>query len=187
MNTQKAPDPIEAELVAVAKDCRALALRLAVLTAASTDTSQAPVRPLASAQVRRYLRARRLRETILPAELFADPAWDMLLDLYASELEDRAVSVSSACIASAVPPTTALRWLGRLEELGLIERLHDERDNRRTLVTLTGKSRIAIERWLEQAPWLGLDQASWGTNQLRGAKVDPPHSARAGDDSQIRV
>jgi len=184
VNTHKAPDLIEAELVAVAKDCRALALRLAVLTAASCDTRQASVRPLASAQVRRYLRARRLREKLLPAELFADPAWDMLLDLYASELEDSSVSVSSACIASAVPPTTALRWLGRLEELGLIERLHDERDNRRTLVTLTGKSRIAIERWLEQAPWLGFDQASWGTHSQRPANVDSAHSTPIGAGSQ---
>jgi hypothetical protein len=52
--------------------------------------------------------ARRLRERLLPAGLFADPAWDMLLDLYAAEIEEQPVSVTSACIAAAAPATTAL-------------------------------------------------------------------------------
>ncbi|MGJ3628472.1 hypothetical protein AB5I41_18845 [Sphingomonas sp. MMS24-JH45] len=38
----------------------------------------------------------------------------MLLDLFAAELERARVSVSSLCIAAAVAPTTALRWIGRM-------------------------------------------------------------------------
>src|SRR5690606_9764038 len=71
-------------------------------------------------QVRDLLRARRLRDEFLPGDLFADPAWDMLLDLFAARLEQERVSVSSLCIASAVPPTTALRWIRTLTEKGLL-------------------------------------------------------------------
>ncbi len=146
-------DPIETELEAIARDCHLLARRLASLAPATISTAKRPHVSLSRlSQVRRYLRARRLRERLFPADLFADPAWDMLLDLYASELEEQAVSISSACVASAVPATTALRWLGRLEQLGLIERSDDKNDNRRTFVRLTPTTRAAVERWLEQAP-----------------------------------
>lgn len=154
MATPPAPgNSVEAELAAVARDCRALAHRLALLTSATSNPRRSPVE-FASAQVRRYLRARRLREELLPAELFADPAWDMLLDLYASEVEGRRVSISSACIAAAVPPTTALRWLTRLEEVGLTRRQGDAKDSRRSFVRLTPAAQAGIERWLEQAPWI---------------------------------
>src|SRR3546814_4705778 len=62
-------------------------------------------------EVRRMLRQRRMREQYFPADMFADPAWDMLLDLYAARLDRQPVSVSSLCIAAAVPATTALRWI----------------------------------------------------------------------------
>ena len=39
-------------------------------------------------------------------ELFGEPAWDILLDLYIANVENKPVSVSSACIGSAAPPTT---------------------------------------------------------------------------------
>ncbi|MGK3896730.1 hypothetical protein ABI061_15150, partial [Enterococcus faecium] len=37
----------------------------------------------------------------------------------------------SLCIAAAVPPTTALRWIGRMSELGMLERRPDPFDRRR--------------------------------------------------------
>ncbi len=60
----------------------------------------------------RIIRQRQLRARFFDGELFADPAWDMLLDLTAARVEARRVSVTSLCIASGVPPTTALRWIG---------------------------------------------------------------------------
>ncbi len=92
--------------------------------------------PLRSEQVREIIRLRRMRETMFAADLFADPAWDMLLDLMASRLENRPVSVSSLCIASAVPPTTALRWINLMTERGLLERESDPNDARRVFITL---------------------------------------------------
>ena len=86
--------------------------------------------------IRAYLRARRQRERIIGPGLFADPAWDMLLDLYASALEQQPVSVSSLCLASAVPATTALRQLDALRVAGLVRRRPDPADRRRAFVRL---------------------------------------------------
>ncbi len=90
-------------------------------------------------EIRTVIRARRLRAQYFAEELFADPAWDMLLDLFASYLEGRRVSVSSLCIAAAVPPTTALRWIGTLHEAGLFERHADPADRRRAYIALSPK------------------------------------------------
>lgn len=80
-------------------------------------------------------------------ELFGEPAWDILLDLYIANVENKPVSVSSACIGSAAPPTTGLRWLGVLSEQGLIAREHDPEDQRRVLVRLTDKGLAAMDEY----------------------------------------
>jgi DNA-binding MarR family transcriptional regulator len=96
----------------------------------------------------------RRRATLIPhaTELFGDPAWQVLLDLYVEEAGGRSVPISSACIAADVPYATALRWLQRLEAAGLIERAADPRDRRRTFVRLSGAARTAMTRWLAEAP-----------------------------------
>jgi DNA-binding MarR family transcriptional regulator len=101
----------------------------------------------ASAAVRRVLRQRRMREQFFPADLFADPAWDMLLDLYAAQLEGQPVAVSSLCIAAAVPATTALRWIKTLTDTGMFERHADPRDGRRIFIGLSPKAAQAMERY----------------------------------------
>lgn len=102
---------------------------------------------LRPAQVREIIRARRMRTDFLPGDLFADPAWDMLLDLLAARLEGDRVSVSSLCIASAVPPTTALRWIRTLSEQGLVERHADPLDGRRIFIQLADHTADALVRW----------------------------------------
>lgn len=101
-----------------------------------------------SVRTRCYLRARRLREGLFPEGIFADPAWDMLLHLYACKLDGAKIGVSNACVAAGVPPTTALRWVDRLEECGLLERRPDPADSRRIYVELTEIAMWRIELWL---------------------------------------
>lgn len=99
--------------------------------------------------VRRMLRQRRMREQYFPADLFADPAWDMLLDLYAARLERQPVSVSSLCIAAAVPATTALRWIKTMTDAGLFVREADPQDGRRIFIGLADAAFEALARYFE--------------------------------------
>lgn len=99
--------------------------------------------------VRRMLRQRRMREQYFPADLFADPAWDMLLDLYAARLERQPVSVSSLCIAAAVPATTALRWIKTMTDAGLFLREADPLDGRRIFIALAEGAHDAMARYFE--------------------------------------
>lgn len=94
---------------------------------------------------------RRKRDTILGnPSLLGEPAWDILLDLYIAQVESQEVSVSSACIGSASPPTTGLRWLGVLQQEGLIMRISDPSDQRRVLVKLSPVGIECMERYFDQ-------------------------------------
>lgn len=84
-------------------------------------------------------------------DLFGEPAWDILLDLYIAHVEAKDVSVSSACIGSAAPPTTGLRWLGVLADHGLLKREHNPDDQRRVLVRLTERGLEAMDRYFALA------------------------------------
>ena len=85
----------------------------------------AEVPPVSADTVRSVIRARRLRSRFFEEELFADPAWDMLLDLLQAESSNLRVPVSSLCIAAAVPATTALRWLKTMVQEGIFVRRAD--------------------------------------------------------------
>jgi hypothetical protein len=100
--------------------------------------------------VRRVIRQRQLRARFFDGDLFADPAWDMLLDLTAARAEHTRVSVTSLCIASGVPPTTALRWIGQMTDSGLLQRVEDEADRRRAFITLTDKAADAMARFFAE-------------------------------------
>jgi hypothetical protein len=97
--------------------------------------------------VRSILRHRQLRGRFFETELFADPAWDMLLDLTAARAEGARVSVTSLCIASGVPPTTALRWIGQMTEAGLFQRVEDPTDRRRAFIALSEKAADGMGRY----------------------------------------
>ena len=111
---------------------------------------------ISAADIRQIVRARRLRDRYVGTGLFEDPAWDMMLDLYAAHLERAHVSVSSRCIAAAVAPTTALRWIARLTEAGFFERRPDPFDRRRAFMSLTERGLDAMRRYVAMARALGL-------------------------------
>lgn len=96
----------------------------------------------------RIIRARRLREQYFDSGLFADAAWDILLELYAARLQGKRVAVSSLCIAAGVPATTALRWISLLEQKGHVCRSGDPADGRRIYVALTDASADRMSRLL---------------------------------------
>ena len=107
--------------------------------------------------VRRIIRQRQLRARFFDGDLFADPAWDMLLDLTAARAEHARVSVTSLCIASGVPPTTALRWIGQMTDAGLLQRVEDETDRRRAFITLSDQAADGMARYFAE---LGVQAAA---------------------------
>jgi len=106
--------------------------------------------PLSADTVRHVIRARRLRARYFSEELFADPAWDMMLDLLQAEIAQLRVPVSSLCIAAAVPATTALRWLKTLVAQGLFIRRADPHDGRRVFVELAPDTSHALRRYFAE-------------------------------------
>lgn len=100
--------------------------------------------------IRAIIRARRVRSRYFDGELFADPAWDMLLDLLNAEISNLRVPVSSLCIAAAVPATTGLRWLKTMVQQGIFVRQADPHDGRRVFVELAPASSQALRRYFAE-------------------------------------
>lgn len=105
--------------------------------------------------IRAMLRLRRQRDHMFAGELFADPAWDMMLDLMAARIERLKVAVSSLCIAAAVPPTTALRWIRTLTDLGIFVRVADPTDGRRVFIELSEAAATKVLDFLGEAKRVG--------------------------------
>jgi DNA-binding MarR family transcriptional regulator len=108
------------------------------------------VPPLSADTVRSVIRARRLRARYFREDLFADPAWDMLLDLLQAEIAQLRVPVSSLCIAASVPATTALRWLKTMVSQGIFIRRADPHDGRRVFVELAPDASQALRRYFAE-------------------------------------
>lgn len=108
--------------------------------------------PVTERDIREIIKHRRARAHFFGAELFADPAWDMLLHLYASCLSQHRITVGALCDGAAVPSTTALRWLVQLEEKGFVERRQDPIDGRRYFVSLTVAAQEAMDCYFRSVP-----------------------------------
>lgn len=133
-------------IAALKRDAERVTSALAELMA---GRSAYAVRPVDALRIRAHIKARRLRERFFPADLFADPGWDMMLDLAAAQMENRQVSVSSLCIAANVPTTTGLRWIKTLCDSGIFQRSADPGDARRAFICLSPQSAKAMEACLE--------------------------------------
>jgi hypothetical protein len=92
--------------------------------------------------------SRRRRARHFDPTMFADPAWDMLLDLFIARVRGKQVRTISLCIASEVPATTALRWIGVLEKHGLVERHRPDGDRRLKLIALTNQGYRVMRQYL---------------------------------------
>lgn len=105
--------------------------------------------------VRAIIKQRRMRDNFFESALFADPAWDIMLDLMAARLSGQTVSVSSLCIAAAVPATTALRWITSMTKNGMLERKSDPMDARRVFIDLSDETFAKLEAYLTKVTQSG--------------------------------
>jgi len=92
---------------------------------------------------------RKVRSKYFPSELFSDPCWEMLLDLYDALLAGQETTVTSLAAASGAATTTAWRRLSALQSHGLIERVDDPGDKRRTIIRLSPAGLRAVENFFD--------------------------------------
>lgn len=102
------------------------------------------------ALARGSIRARRIRKSSLPQEMFGEPAWDMLLSLYVGSRSGARQTVSNLGLSSGSSPTTALRWIDYLESQSLVARRASPTDRRVTYIDLTDSGLAAVEEYFEK-------------------------------------
>lgn len=66
------------------------------------------------------LRFRRRRAQLLPRELFAEPAWDLLLELFVADASGRSITGGEVCHRIGAAPTVMSRWLIHLHKLQFV-------------------------------------------------------------------
>lgn len=125
-----------------------LSMTPSAFEASLVETANVP--EVSAATIAAVIRARRLRNQYFSEELFADPAWDILLSLLHADVCQRRVSISNACAAAAVPATTGLRWLKLMEKQGLIVRYDDPLDHRRVYLELAPDTSLALKHYFSQ-------------------------------------
>lgn len=108
--------------------------------------------PVLVRRVKAMIESRSRRYRFFADNLFADPAWDILLDLYLADLEQRRTTVTSLCISAAVPPTTALRWITTLVDRDLLIRRPDKLDRRRVFIELSPHSLESMHAYFADLP-----------------------------------
>ena len=69
-------------------------------------------------RIAEIVRLRRKRAELFGEELFSDPAWDILLALYAASLAGSITTFDQ--LSTVAPPSTLARWLAVLQERGLV-------------------------------------------------------------------
>lgn len=74
-----------------------------------------------------------------------DASWSMLTELLRARLLGRRISVTSLCLASKSPITTALRRIDKLRHAGLLTYVPDPRDGRRKYIDLTADGAARVQ------------------------------------------
>ena len=146
-STERLVRDLSRHLMEIAIDLGARADRIGADEASLTaNKASAPTGLLARCRLLREQRRR--RSAHLPAELFHEPAWDMLLTLYVARVERRTMYVKMLVLAADAPITTSQRWIEQLAKLNLVVRTEDPVDRRRVEVALSESAAVAIERYL---------------------------------------
>ncbi|WP_375381937.1 hypothetical protein [uncultured Sphingomonas sp.] len=114
---------------------------------APTIVAASPQQAMAQ-QAAGLLRHRQLRKRFLPADLFREPGWDMLIAIYIADRNGHPMNVKSLVAMVDAPATTSQRWIDHLDRLGLVTRATDPLDRRRIEVSLTYAGQSALEAYL---------------------------------------
>ncbi|MCP3734081.1 hypothetical protein M9979_04220 [Sphingomonas sp. RP10(2022)] len=114
------------------------------------DTDIAGVAPEPRELAKQLLAQRLARFDHFPAELFHEPAWDMLLALFVAHEERRTMNVKTLVSSAHAPVTTSQRWIDHLHKLKLIDRVIDTVDRRRMEISLSDSGHTAVVAYLRR-------------------------------------
>lgn len=109
------------------------------LTALLLGNDHARTLELSEDHILSLLIVRRAREAVFGQDLFSDPAWDILLELYAASLNGRGVTLADLAIAIRAPLPTAARWIAALKERALVELSSDPPVSPNLRISLTAE------------------------------------------------
>ena len=136
---------LTAKLSAVAEEFNGRVAKAAEPVPAGNEPNDAALVEHANA----VLEQRRLRRQFLPGELFHEPAWDMLLALFASRDDRMPMNIKALVSMSDAPVTTSQRWIEHLYKLRLIDRVIDPADRRRVEISLSAVGSDAVTSYLQ--------------------------------------
>ena len=105
-------------------------------------------------KAKQLIASRRRRQEIFDRAMFGEPAWDMLLLLYARDASARQ-TIGQLSDLSGTTKTTALRWIDYLEKEQLVRREAHPTDRRAAFVQLTEKGRGSVELYLSETVAFG--------------------------------
>ena len=92
---------------------------------------------------------RRVRSEMMPPELFSEPGWDLLLELFVADANGHRVTARQVSERDNIPGTVLARWLMHLTQIGFI--IGDGDGNLDDQLTLSGKALGVIEAVMTKA------------------------------------
>ncbi len=84
-------------------------------------------------------------------DLFANPGWALIIELYISQAEKRPLKLDEACSCMRVPRSTALRWIGLFERAGWLNALGEAASTHPKFLRLSEEGRSRAEAALDLA------------------------------------
>lgn len=85
----------------------------------------------------------------MPRELFSEPGWELLLELFFAAANGRGVTAREVSDRNNIPGSVLARWLMHLTQIGFI--IGDGDGNLDDQLTLSGKAFDIIEAVMDKA------------------------------------
>ncbi|RST29568.1 hypothetical protein HMF7854_01015 [Sphingomonas ginkgonis] len=91
---------------------------------------------------RRFIAVRRNRDQRFGADLFGEPAWELLLTFFIAAAEQRSLSLVQAAgeLGSSVPLIE--RWVAALQSRGLLDRMPDDEEDPLVRISADGEQLV---------------------------------------------
>ena len=94
------------------------------------------------------LNQRQSRKKFMPASLFHEPAWEILLSLFIARERNRTLNVKHLVRLIDAPVTTSQRWIDQLAHMRFAKRIADPNDRRKLEISLSDEGHAMMTRYL---------------------------------------